>query len=311
MTHMPLPPTAMDGKNPANLRGDAIDAGTLFLATVRQGRVGPSVDQDLACGGPRERTGGGPATSSCTISCTSRVFIVRQDDGSLRGYYNSCGHRGIRLVSGSSSLQRFACPYHGWVWAQGRAFSSTPPTPTTFPTATLAESFGSSRCGSPFGGGFVLVHDERNSSAVARLSRALPQALRRLSNGTPRTRLSGEDRSRRQLEIRAGQFLRKLSRGDRAPPRCPISSSRIRASPGWRCIRAVMGGPWQPFRPSLTVRPPDEGTDFFDALLRQWDLDPGGYSDFETKVIEGWKDLKAAKRALWRERGLRPLRTHG
>jgi len=34
-----------------------------------------------------------------------------------------------------------------------------------------------------------------------------------------------------------------------------------------------------------------------------WDIDPESYPDFETKAIQGWMDLKAAKRRSWKEKG--------
>ena len=59
----------------------------------------------------------------------------------------------------------------------------------------------------------------------------------------------------------------------------------------------------QPMRPSLSDRLPEGSPQPFDALLRQWDIDPDSYPDFETKTMQGWLDLKDAKRRLWRERG--------
>ncbi len=46
------------------------------------------------------------------------VLMVRQEDGSIKAYYNSCMHRGNRLVTGQSgSLPNgFTCSYHGWRW---------------------------------------------------------------------------------------------------------------------------------------------------------------------------------------------------
>lgn len=55
----------------------------------------------------------------------------------------------------------------------------------------------------------------------------------------------------------------------------------------------------QPMRPSLSDGVPHP----FDHILRQWDIDPDAYPDYETKAMQGWRDLKAAKRRLWRERG--------
>src|SRR5438067_409130 len=44
------------------------------------------------------------------------VVVVRQADGSLKGFVNACRHRGAPVVSGEGERPRFACPYHGWVY---------------------------------------------------------------------------------------------------------------------------------------------------------------------------------------------------
>lgn len=46
------------------------------------------------------------------------VIVVRDAPDSIRGFYNSCLHRGTKLcASGSSGAQKhFTCPYHGWQW---------------------------------------------------------------------------------------------------------------------------------------------------------------------------------------------------
>jgi PAH dioxygenase large subunit len=43
------------------------------------------------------------------------VIIVRQADGTLTGFLNSCRHRGARVCRGDAgSVKQFVCPYHGW-----------------------------------------------------------------------------------------------------------------------------------------------------------------------------------------------------
>jgi Ring hydroxylating alpha subunit (catalytic domain) len=59
----------------------------------------------------------------------------------------------------------------------------------------------------------------------------------------------------------------------------------------------------QPMRPSLSDRLPEGVPHFFDDILRQWDIDAESYESFEAKTMQGWLDLKAAKRRLWKERG--------
>jgi hypothetical protein len=55
-------------------------------------------------------------------------------------------------------------------------------------------------------------------------------------------------------------------------------------------------------RPSLRDRVPDGEHHPFDDYLREWGLDPDSYPDYESKAMQGWLDIKAAKRKLWKER---------
>ena len=56
-------------------------------------------------------------------------------------------------------------------------------------------------------------------------------------------------------------------------------------------------------RPSLRDRLPEGEPHPFDDILRMWDIDLDSYPDFETKAIQGWMDLKAAKRKHWKDKG--------
>lgn len=45
------------------------------------------------------------------------ALIVRQANGSLRGFVNACRHRGAPVAeAGGAPRPRFSCPYHGWVY---------------------------------------------------------------------------------------------------------------------------------------------------------------------------------------------------
>ncbi len=46
------------------------------------------------------------------------VLVVRQGDGSVRAFLNSCRHRGTEVVWGETAgcARRFTCPYHGWTY---------------------------------------------------------------------------------------------------------------------------------------------------------------------------------------------------
>ena len=56
-------------------------------------------------------------------------------------------------------------------------------------------------------------------------------------------------------------------------------------------------------RPSLRDRIPDGQPHPFDAQLRQWNIDPDRYPDYETKVEQGWRDLAEAKVRLGPSQG--------
>jgi phenylpropionate dioxygenase-like ring-hydroxylating dioxygenase large terminal subunit len=44
-------------------------------------------------------------------------LMVRQDDGSVKAFYNVCQHRGNRLVfHDQGNVDHFVCAYHGWAW---------------------------------------------------------------------------------------------------------------------------------------------------------------------------------------------------
>ncbi len=48
------------------------------------------------------------------------VFIVRNDAGDIRAFYNVCSHRGTKFlddIEGTASVRRaFVCPYHAWAF---------------------------------------------------------------------------------------------------------------------------------------------------------------------------------------------------
>jgi phenylpropionate dioxygenase-like ring-hydroxylating dioxygenase large terminal subunit len=46
------------------------------------------------------------------------VIMVRQADGSIKAFYNTCPHRGNRLVLGDrGGSHRITCAYHGWQYS--------------------------------------------------------------------------------------------------------------------------------------------------------------------------------------------------
>lgn len=44
------------------------------------------------------------------------VILVRDRDGALRAFANTCRHRGSLLLSGSGRVRAIRCPYHAWTY---------------------------------------------------------------------------------------------------------------------------------------------------------------------------------------------------
>ena len=49
--------------------------------------------------------------------CGKSIIIVRGEDGVVRAFVNACRHRGMEIATGEGNVDRFACPYHSWVYA--------------------------------------------------------------------------------------------------------------------------------------------------------------------------------------------------
>ncbi|MDC1249450.1 Rieske 2Fe-2S domain-containing protein [Planktomarina sp.] len=44
------------------------------------------------------------------------ILVVRQPDGSIGAYSNTCRHRMMRLLEGQGTCKRIVCPYHAWTY---------------------------------------------------------------------------------------------------------------------------------------------------------------------------------------------------
>jgi phenylpropionate dioxygenase-like ring-hydroxylating dioxygenase large terminal subunit len=108
-------PEPMNGRDPVHLRGDPITGDRYFSPEFAQKEWDHMWTRIWHIAG---RTAEIPEAGDFLVHTFMKesVIAVRQDDGSVRAFYNSCGHRGMRMVHNSSSVDAFHCPYHGWKW---------------------------------------------------------------------------------------------------------------------------------------------------------------------------------------------------
>ncbi|HEU4356113.1 MAG TPA: Rieske (2Fe-2S) protein, partial [Actinomycetota bacterium] len=56
------------------------------------------------------------------------IFVTRNAEGQLRGFFNVCSHRGTKFVDdGTGSVKKvFKCPYHAWTYDLNGCLVGTP-----------------------------------------------------------------------------------------------------------------------------------------------------------------------------------------
>ena len=50
------------------------------------------------------------------VAAGTPLVVVRDDDGTVRGFRNACRHRGMQVAQGSGCAKYFVCTYHGWAY---------------------------------------------------------------------------------------------------------------------------------------------------------------------------------------------------
>lgn len=62
-----------------------------------------------------------------TLQVLSEPIVVNRDNnGKLQAFYNVCRHRGAEVVMGQGNVERFSCPYHGWLYDLDGEFLGAP-----------------------------------------------------------------------------------------------------------------------------------------------------------------------------------------
>ncbi len=60
----------------------------------------------------------GPRSYRAEMLLDVPVLLVRQDDGEVKAFLNSCSHRAARLLEGEGEVRnRISCPYHAWTYS--------------------------------------------------------------------------------------------------------------------------------------------------------------------------------------------------
>lgn len=126
----------------------------------------------VAC---REEQLAAPGASIVYEIAELAAIVLRDRDGRLRAFANSCPHRGTRLCDGDGNRQQLRCPFHGLTWALDG-------TPAQLPCAWDFADAGAMRLRAlPIDtwGGFVFIHFDVDAAPLADYLELLPEHFRR------------------------------------------------------------------------------------------------------------------------------------
>ena len=116
MTDIITHPLAIDGKDPRNTRGDRISQDRYYSREWMQREWDHMWTRVWHIAG-RENQLPDPGDYIVHDFMHESVVIARQKDGSLKGFYNACAHRGSALVATERGNRKaLVCPYHGWTF---------------------------------------------------------------------------------------------------------------------------------------------------------------------------------------------------
>lgn len=301
MGHAEVHPLTMDGRDPRNLRGDPITGNRYYSKEFAQAEWDHMWTKIWHVAG---RTAELAEAGDYIVHdfMNESVICVRQDDDSIRAFYNSCGHRGQRLVWDNAFVSDgFQCPYHGWLWGKDgilKALQDADDFPQGNPCGKL--KLRELRCAT--WGGFVWYTMAEQGPSLAEFLEPIPEIYKNYPMETAVRVYWLKIKLNTNWKFATDNFSESYHTRTAHPQVPPwidqdVDSARHEMYPNGH------GRTVQPMRPSLTDRLPEGMPHPFDAILRQWDIDPDSYPDFDTKAMQGWLDLKVAKKRLWKERG--------
>jgi phenylpropionate dioxygenase-like ring-hydroxylating dioxygenase large terminal subunit len=293
-------PLAMDGKDPRNLRGDPIDRERYFTREFMEREWEHMWTKIWHIAG-RENQLQEPGDYIVHNFMHESVIIARQQDGSLKGFYNACAHRAQRLVWDNGSQDSMTCPYHGWVFGMdGKLIDACDR--DDFPQGDPVGKRNLIEVRVDTWAGFVWYTMDDEAPSLMQYLDPVPD----LYKNHPFEKMVRVTWVRTQVECNwkfsCDNFNESYHTRTAHPQVPPVIdqdhfTSRYEMFPMGHARIIQMG------RPSLRDRVPEGQPHPFDDTLREWGIDPDQYPDYETKAMQGWKDLKEAKRTKWKERG--------
>lgn len=299
-TQFQVPPP-LDGRDPGNLRGDPITGDRYFSSEFAKKEWDQLWTKIWHIAG---RLADIPDAGDYVVHnfMKESVLAVRQEGGSVRAFYNSCAHRGMRMVSGMSSVNSIACPYHGWRYGLDGVLQHAQDAEDDFPQGNPCGKLGLKELRCDTWGGFVWYSMDDDGPSLAEYLYPMTELYANYPMDTAvrvawyRIALNANWKF---VTDNFSESYHTRTAHPQVPPWIDqdVDSARHEMWPKGH------GRTVQPMRPSLSDRPKEGRNALFESILREWGIDPDSYASYEDFALQGWKDLKAAKQQLWKVKG--------
>lgn len=228
------------------------------------------------------------------------VIMIRQEDGSIRAFFNVCQHRGNRLVNVEEGgvAKHLTCPYHNWKWNIDGALDEVQD-PEDFPQGNPCDKLRMKEVPCETWGGFVFYSFDPNALPLQEYLDPVPQLLgnRDLANWKRVVWLTL--RVNTNWKFASDNFNESYHIPAVHPQFQPMiddhySTTIFEMYPQGHNRMIEKLQPSSRYESSVNVMP------LWADVLKEWDLDP---SEFEGKAQEARKALQEARRRLGPERG--------
>ncbi|WP_239806213.1 SRPBCC family protein [Croceicoccus hydrothermalis] len=208
----------------------------------------------------------------------------------------------MRMVNETWSMESITCPYHGWRWGKDGVLQSAQDAEVDFSQGNPCGALSLIELRCDRWGGFVGYTMDDDGPELRDYLAPMP-ALYRNHPMDAAVRVAWYrikvDANWKFVTDNFSESYHTRTAHPQVPPWIDqdVDSGRHEMWP------AGHGRTVQPMRPSLSDRPPEGVDHIFRHILSAWDIEPDAYETYEDFALQGWRDLKAAKQRLWKERG--------
>lgn len=228
------------------------------------------------------------------------VMMVRQEDGSIRAFFNACRHRGNRLVwAQSGGVPRvITCSYHGWQWGLDGVLRHAQD-PEDFPQGNPCGEVKLKEIPCATWGGFVWFNMDTNAKPLEDYLYPIPQLLANRGLEDMTRVIWQTTKVNTNWKFSPDNFNESYHLPTVHPQLTQLVDEDYRNTvfemyPNGHNRMIEQG------QPSMRSLFPNEVEPAWEMMLREWDLDP---AEFKGRARDGRLALQAQKRRLGPGRG--------